>query len=101
MIRRPPRSTRVRSSAASDVYKRQVEDLRDRVMALQEVDDHFGVVAVLFHPQCKRLCAAEREEGVERTGHRAGTVLQEAECLVEFLIICLLYTSPSPRDRTR
>src|SRR5665811_1457214 len=26
MIRRPPRSTRVRSSAASDVYKRQTED---------------------------------------------------------------------------
>src|SRR5665811_438193 len=26
MIRRPPRSTRVRSSAASDVYKRQVQD---------------------------------------------------------------------------
>src|SRR5665811_1999720 len=26
MIRRPPRSTRVRSSAASDVYKRQLED---------------------------------------------------------------------------
>src|SRR5665811_499224 len=31
MIRRPPRSTRVRSSAASDVYKRQVMAL---VMAL-------------------------------------------------------------------
>src|SRR5665811_797051 len=28
MIRRPPRSTRVRSSAASDVYKRQVEKLK-------------------------------------------------------------------------
>ena len=28
MIRRPPRSTRVRSSAASDVYKRQCLDLR-------------------------------------------------------------------------
>src|SRR5665811_615109 len=27
MIRRPPRSTRVRSSAASDVYKRQVRAL--------------------------------------------------------------------------
>ena len=26
MIRRPPRSTRVRSSAASDVYKRQIQD---------------------------------------------------------------------------
>src|SRR5665811_1764279 len=25
MIRRPPRSTRVRSSAASDVYKRQID----------------------------------------------------------------------------
>ena len=25
MIRRPPRSTRVRSSAASDVYKRQIK----------------------------------------------------------------------------
>ena len=29
MIRRPPRSTRVRSSAASDVYKRQEEVERD------------------------------------------------------------------------
>src|SRR5665811_1386443 len=28
MIRRPPRSTRVRSSAASDVYKRQAEGSR-------------------------------------------------------------------------
>src|SRR5450756_120005 len=28
MIRRPPRSTQSRSSAASDVYKRQVQDLR-------------------------------------------------------------------------
>src|SRR5665811_2602501 len=30
MIRRPPRSTRVRSSAASDVYKRQVYLAHDR-----------------------------------------------------------------------
>src|SRR5665811_2042505 len=28
MIRRPPRSTRVRSSAASDVYKRQIRKFR-------------------------------------------------------------------------
>src|SRR5450756_3201308 len=35
MIRRPPRSTQSRSSAASDVYKRQLEtslDLRHRMM---------------------------------------------------------------------
>src|SRR5665811_2198592 len=31
MIQRPPRSTRVRSSAASDVYKRQLEVLRRQV----------------------------------------------------------------------
>ena len=30
MIRRPPRSTLDRSSAASDVYKRQVDPLRDK-----------------------------------------------------------------------
>src|SRR5450756_1717985 len=29
MIRRPPRSTQSRSSAASDVYKRQVEDVAE------------------------------------------------------------------------
>src|SRR5665811_239838 len=32
MIRRPPRSTRVRSSAASDVYKRQVLNLLDTAL---------------------------------------------------------------------
>ena len=33
MIRRPPRSTRVRSSAASDVYKRQVLDISSRFIS--------------------------------------------------------------------
>ena len=32
MKRRPPRSTLDRSSAASDVYKRQLEDLLDRLV---------------------------------------------------------------------
>src|SRR5665811_2597086 len=35
MIRRPPRSTRVRSSAASDVYKRQVPDQQEQPQQLQ------------------------------------------------------------------
>ena len=34
MIRRPPRSTQSRSSAASDVYKRQFEDSLDIFLAL-------------------------------------------------------------------
>src|SRR5665811_2121075 len=37
MIRRPPRSTRVRSSAASDVYKRQPILLQDRKHFLYSV----------------------------------------------------------------
>ena len=32
MIRRPPRSTRVRSSAASDVYKRQPQLYSDEIL---------------------------------------------------------------------
>ena len=32
MIRRPPRSTRVRSSAASDVYKRQIWSCKSRML---------------------------------------------------------------------
>ena len=32
VIRRPPRSTQSRSSAASDVYKRQVLAVKDRVL---------------------------------------------------------------------
>ena len=71
MIRRPPRSTLDRSSAASDVYKRQhVVDGSGREFGVdpsQVVAQPCGVVAL-------------------------GLELEEA---------CLLYTSPSPRDRTR
>ena len=43
MIRRPPRSTRVRSSAASDVYKRQGIDLVIANAGVGEPDDlHSG-----------------------------------------------------------
>src|SRR5665647_1669032 len=44
MIRRPPRSTPLYSSAASDVYKRQVQDQA----ALDDLDDGTGDDAVLF-----------------------------------------------------
>src|SRR5665811_2403321 len=36
MIRRPPRSTRVRSSAASDVYKRQVFNYVNQVLGVPQ-----------------------------------------------------------------
>ena len=70
MIRRPPRSTLDRSSAASDVYKRQVQ---------QSV-----------------------RSGTR--GGRAGAAIDVGErppFTRDRIDLCLLYTSPSPRDRTR
>ena len=71
MIRRPPRSTQSRSSAASDVYKRQghihlADALVEDVAEIVYQHDHLAL-------------------GLERQRHKG----------------CLLYTSPSPRDRTR
>ena len=77
MIRRPPRSTLDRSSAASDVYKRQYEDYLRQFgwgANAQEADQRRAVLAA------PRLAAQERADWAEA---------------------CLLYTSPSPRDRTR
>src|SRR5665811_1688606 len=42
MIRRPPRSTRVRSSAASDVYKRQI--------TIRSSDDRKLATALMTNP---------------------------------------------------
>ena len=71
MIRRPPRSTLDRSSAASDVYKRQGYDtaLNTAMQAIDKIRD-----------------TAQSHERI---------------FIVEVMGSCLLYTSPSPRDRTR
>ena len=71
MIRRPPRSTLDRSSAASDVYKRQGESI-----VSGGEDGEWAFTA----------------EGFDQTG--GGYSRDEG-------VNCLLYTSPSPRDRTR
>ena len=80
MIRRPPRSTLDRSSAASDVYKRQL------------LDDVLGVRGVARHAQRRAVQLVQMGERLllERRGLRVVEVRG-----------CLLYTSPSPRDRTR
>ena len=71
MIRRPPRSTLDRSSAASDVYKRQGQGGRRR-------KDGAGNLA-------------------QKLNVSQGLTLRAAGQVV----VSLLYTSPSPRDRTR
>ena len=71
MIRRPPRSTLDRSSAASDVYKRQEEWLSFKKIG-ETRDDAVG-------------------EAFDKVARMLGLPYPG----------CLLYTSPSPRDRTR
>ena len=76
MMRRPPGSTQSRSSAASDVYKRQqVRRLECR---------HANTF------KCPYLAA------LSHTCSLIGHPLPQAHCS-----ICLLYTAPSPRERTR
>ena len=81
MIRRPPRSTQSRSSAASDVYKRQALDHLGRGLG----DDLEMDLLQGLRPLELRPVAAGR-----RWPELAGRPK-----------LCLLYTSPSPRDRTR
>ena len=80
MIRRPPRSTLDRSSAASDVYKRQS---LSHLLFLVPVGIAAALVLIKMAPyRLKRL-----------------TVFLDPQS--DPMGICLLYTSPSPRDRTR
>ena len=77
MIRRPPRSTLDRSSAASDVYKRQ---------AFYEVQGAAGwdslIQTIAFIQSKQKFVILDAKRG-------------------DIGNTCLLYTSPSPRDRTR
>ena len=92
MIRRPPRSTLDRSSAASDVYKRQEQGSR--------LGANFGAQAFLLSsPRIFDVKNSTRFAAVkdERTFHNSDSFCPK----VMKLRACLLYTSPSPRDRTR
>ena len=93
MIRRPPRSTLDRSSAASDVYKRQhfahgnivrAFDFFTVVRRFEDGDTHETQYGVM-----------ELVEGGDLADYLKKKPAQEE------LLDCLLYTSPSPRDRTR
>ena len=97
VIRRPPRSTLVRSSAASDVYKRQTRARGPHASR--------GAASRVSR-SCRRP---------DRSKRRQGSALVVG-CLRPWLFgprrsaptlrlgvspSCLLYPSPSPRDRTR
>ena len=153
MIRRPPRSTLDRSSAASDVYKRQRRRATGRLPTGAEPSNHGGVDAALQAYLQECCCEGRRRCGrspnaigttlaIERTEElNFDTLIPKTNAIAEGFVApgdeptadlltgslsprkssgnrewrrrssasseesnartCLLYTSPSPRDRTR
>src|SRR5674536_205922 len=113
MIRRPPRSTLSSSSAASDVYKRQLEAYGEVVELAEALPPE-----VRDHPTVRQMTAfALNRLGQSGDDSRAIDLLRELinehgphpESLgllgrvhkdrhERLRNSCLLYTSPSPRD---
>ncbi len=75
-----------RHLVAGVLRQARVEHLRHLGVADQCGDDPLGVGAVPFHPDGEGLDAAQRQEGVERPGHRARSVLQERDLLGQFVV---------------
>eukprot|EP00657_Telonema_sp_P-1_P012971 TRINITY_DN98_c0_g1_i3.p2 TRINITY_DN98_c0_g1~~TRINITY_DN98_c0_g1_i3.p2 ORF type:complete len:101 (+),score=42.24 TRINITY_DN98_c0_g1_i3:132-434(+) len=93
MIRRPPRSTQSRSSAASDVYKRQVAN------PWSVPPDTGCPMPGPPSPEVKEAICRVPSASFSQAPWYAQPVH-----LCRFRVRsngCLLYTSPSPRDRTR
>ena len=100
MIRRPPRSTLDRSSAASDVYKRQ-----DDINA--QIDQTQKQLKILADQKKAHLSILQTQ-----TSSISGDLLplyvqieqlsdQLKKCVITNPVNCILYTSPSPRHRPR
>eukprot|EP00656_Telonema_subtile_P043311 TRINITY_DN4968_c0_g1_i10.p1 TRINITY_DN4968_c0_g1~~TRINITY_DN4968_c0_g1_i10.p1 ORF type:complete len:112 (+),score=15.06 TRINITY_DN4968_c0_g1_i10:62-397(+) len=90
MIRRPPRSTLSSSSAASDVYKRQGWTSRKHFIQQCTQGPPVNGRTVLYRT---RLAAHFYHLSLD--SHPTHRIVASGP------YTCLLYTSPSPRDRTR
>ena len=158
MLRRPPRSTLDRSSAASDVYKRQIYASNGRVVLtgmgksgliarkIVATFNSTGTAAIYLHPtdalhgdlgmvrsedvvilisksgnteeisnllpMLKRLnvkliamCGNHESKLAQESNIFLNIAVKEEACPYDLAptasTTCLLYTSPSPRDRTR
>eukprot|EP00658_Telonema_sp_P-2_P064727 TRINITY_DN53950_c0_g1_i1.p1 TRINITY_DN53950_c0_g1~~TRINITY_DN53950_c0_g1_i1.p1 ORF type:complete len:108 (+),score=18.33 TRINITY_DN53950_c0_g1_i1:67-390(+) len=106
MIRRPPRSTLSSSSAASDVYKRQITGGILLGDGLGKLRYYLGGNLLRFkgrsHPLIVNPLGAFgghrpwRDDLIGCVGGRLGGAAASME--PSFCNHCLLYTSPSPRD---
>src|SRR5450756_3223700 len=124
MIRRPPRSTQSRSSAASDVYKRQPYD-GDPARVFPVANEHGDVVvAAIAHAPLDHVKLQRVDLVMHLGNNRSAQLVLGLYCIVfsiehAFILqcigpdfpqrsccpstylkkrVCLLYTSPSPRD---
>eukprot|EP00827_Trimyema_finlayi_P004952 TRINITY_DN5080_c0_g1_i1.p2 TRINITY_DN5080_c0_g1~~TRINITY_DN5080_c0_g1_i1.p2 ORF type:complete len:102 (+),score=63.17 TRINITY_DN5080_c0_g1_i1:12-317(+) len=91
MIRRPPRSTQSRSSAASDVYKRQV------LLVLLS----FNLTTSILWQGCHRGEPQDKsyfEHKIQPYESPSQIQFSKNDRSLMQSRFCLLYTSPSPRD---
>ena len=84
MIRRPPRSTLDRSSAASDVYKRQGHEIR--IMTAEVVIDNLDLRQML-HPIGAEIPRHDQFEGVTAVSY---THLRAHETVLDLVCRLLL-----------
>src|SRR5678809_1687866 len=110
MIRRPPRSTLDRSSAASDVYKRQkCKKIKTKMQRHHKANDFFFAMAmphifaaryILFHSDdVDLLCASCHKSWHRYVEPKLVTMYDEYRMMPskpdkEWCEDCLLYTSP-------
>eukprot|EP00657_Telonema_sp_P-1_P008640 TRINITY_DN3022_c0_g1_i1.p1 TRINITY_DN3022_c0_g1~~TRINITY_DN3022_c0_g1_i1.p1 ORF type:complete len:109 (+),score=66.68 TRINITY_DN3022_c0_g1_i1:112-438(+) len=91
MIRRPPRSTQSRSSAASDVYKRQLEE---------HTDDKLEILMLMMRRHEKDFIMRADPKYVDRIDAR-DTEFRTRLASIRFgddVKSCLLYTSDAADD---
>eukprot|EP00831_Metopus_contortus_P040752 TRINITY_DN31934_c0_g1_i1.p2 TRINITY_DN31934_c0_g1~~TRINITY_DN31934_c0_g1_i1.p2 ORF type:complete len:109 (-),score=37.71 TRINITY_DN31934_c0_g1_i1:78-404(-) len=98
MIRRPPRSTQGVSSAASDVYKRQVST--QSTWGMEEEKGYSYHEGGIRHPDSIAIDPLKEGRPIKSitrvTGYWGEDGIVGLE--VDYNNACLLYTSPSPRD---
>eukprot|EP00831_Metopus_contortus_P013892 TRINITY_DN15683_c0_g1_i4.p1 TRINITY_DN15683_c0_g1~~TRINITY_DN15683_c0_g1_i4.p1 ORF type:complete len:107 (-),score=28.22 TRINITY_DN15683_c0_g1_i4:69-389(-) len=96
MIRRPPRSTQGVSSAASDVYKRQVSTQSTWGLRRNSEEDQIIMFEKGPHVSFSNCALPYHLSGVIESPDKL--VLMNPKKFIAQFNICLLYTSPSPRD---
>eukprot|EP01015_Nassula_variabilis_P036249 TRINITY_DN9303_c0_g1_i1.p2 TRINITY_DN9303_c0_g1~~TRINITY_DN9303_c0_g1_i1.p2 ORF type:complete len:101 (+),score=47.73 TRINITY_DN9303_c0_g1_i1:8-310(+) len=99
MIRRPPRSTQSRSSAASDVYKRQIQNRSWRSQKFSDCTLKQSIYCSIPRLKSRRnIYMAESQRRFNKLLFFWMGKRQVSMEIIEEYKDCLLYTSPSPRD---